>query len=156
MLGVGRKDVRHILIQATILADGGVGDLEAFFLRMKSDADADRLVVLGQHLTAKRAAIRAVTRCCPSIRMRLPAAGAAVLELHGRVAPGDQVADRVALVERVQEVANLGGFPDEGSLDLGDGDLARLHPGQQGFDGVWRDGTTLEVFLDKTSRRWGR
>jgi hypothetical protein len=49
----------------------------------------------------------------------------------------------VALVERVVKVPNLGGVPDEGALDLGDGDLARLYPSEQGLDRVRRDGVRL-------------
>jgi ABC-type polysaccharide/polyol phosphate transport system ATPase subunit len=35
--------------------------------------------------------------------------------------------------ERVQQVADLGGFPNERALNFGDGNFARLHPSQQGF-----------------------
>jgi hypothetical protein len=36
-----------------------------------------------------------------------------VLETHSRVAPRDQISDRIALIQRVQEVANLDRLPDE-------------------------------------------
>ena len=36
---------------------------------------------------------------------------------------------REALVERVQQIADLAGLPDERALDFGNGDLTRLQPG---------------------------
>ena len=41
----------------------------------------------------------------------------AVLELHRWVAPGDQVADGMALVERIEEIPDLDRFPHEGPLE---------------------------------------
>jgi hypothetical protein len=54
-----------------------------------------------------------------------------------------EVADGVALEERVEEVADLGRLPDEGPLDLGDGDLAGFDPSEDGLDGLRGDGVAL-------------
>ena len=93
---------------------------------MEGNADADRLVVLGQHLPSQQRRHERGDALLAVDQDALARRRGAVLELHRGVAPGDQVADRIALVERVQQVADLGGLPDEGPLDLGDGDLADL------------------------------
>ena len=53
------------------------------------------------------------------------------------------LANRVALVEGVKKVADLGRFPDEGALNFRDGDLAGLYPGEEVLDGVRCDGVAL-------------
>jgi hypothetical protein len=53
-LASGAKTFGHVLDPGGVLLDGRVGDLEALLLRVEGDADADRLVVLGQHLAAEQ------------------------------------------------------------------------------------------------------
>src|SRR5450631_1240598 len=67
----------------------------------------------------------------------------AVFELHGWVSPRDEITDGVALIERVEQIADFRGFPNEGALDFRDGDLTRFHPSEQGLDRVRRDGIAL-------------
>ena len=103
VLADGSKTSATSGIQAASFSMAGFQHLELLLLRVKGDANADRLVVLGRGPPRpSRAAIRAVTRCCPSIRMRLPADEAAVLELDLRIPPGDQVTDGIAPIERIQ------------------------------------------------------
>lgn len=49
----------------------------------------------------------------------------------------------VSLVQGIEEVADLGGFPYERALDFRDGDFTGLHPSQDGLDRVWGDGIAL-------------
>ena len=64
----------------------------------------------------------------------------AVLQLHVWIAPGDDVAYGVALVEGVDEVADLGGLPNKGALNLRDRNIARLDPTEERLDGLLVDG----------------
>ena len=57
--------------------------------------------------------------------------------------PEEEVARRVATVERVEEVAHLGSFPDERSLQIGKSEVAAVDLLDQGVDGVLRMRETL-------------
>ncbi len=122
--GIRREHIRNIVNPSDILANGWISHLEGFGLRVKSDTDTDCLVILIEHFTAeqrrheRRHALLAIDQDA------LACGRGAVFELDRGVTPGDQVADWISLVERVQQVANLGGLPHERTLDFGDGDLA--------------------------------
>ena len=59
----------------------------------------------------------------------------AAFEVSADGLPRDEVADRVALIERVHEVADFDAVPHEGSLKLGNGDVLTPHVLQQLRDG---------------------
>jgi hypothetical protein len=110
---------------------------------MEGNANPNRLIVLGQHLAPqerrhqRRDALLAVDQDALARR------GRTVLEAHPRVAPGDQIAHRITLVERIQKVADLGSVPDEWSLNLWDRNLRGPDPGQQDLNRLGRDGIAL-------------
>jgi hypothetical protein len=49
----GREQLGDILQPGRIFRDGGVADLEALFLRVEGNPDADGIVVLGDDLPAQ-------------------------------------------------------------------------------------------------------
>src|SRR6185437_16233582 len=106
-----------------VLPDGRVGHLEALFLWVEGYAYAHGLVVLRQHFPAQQCGHEGGDALLPVNQDALARGWGAVLEPHGRISPSDQVADRVALVERIEEVADFGRFPDERALDFRDGDF---------------------------------
>ena len=88
-----------------------------------------------------------VSRCCPSTTSRfgdaLLVVGADRRRAHvGRCLPEEEVAGRVAPVERVEEVADLRPVPHERPLELGQTDLAGLDLSEQRADRE-RDGREL-------------
>ena len=141
--GLGVKHRRHIRQPRRVFANGRVRHLEPFFLGVECDADLHRLIVFRQHLCAQQGRHERRDTLLPVDQDALAGRRGAVLELHRRVAPCNQVAHRVALVERIQQVAHFGRIPNKRALDFWDGNLARFHPGQQGLDGVGRDGVAL-------------
>lgn len=53
-----------------------------------------------------------------------------LLEPNERVALRDEIPNGIALVDRIQKVSDFGRIPYEGTLDVRDSDLARLHPSE--------------------------
>lgn len=49
-----REHFRDILDPGTVLSDCWIGDFEAFFLRVKRDADAHRFIVFGQNFATQQ------------------------------------------------------------------------------------------------------
>ena len=70
-------------------------------------------------LARSRVAGRQSVPACPRIL-------STSLEIYGGIAPSDEIADGIALIKRVEEVADFGGFPNERALNFGNGYLARL------------------------------
>src|SRR5690625_3589234 len=81
------------------------------------------------------AVIRAVTRCWPSMRIRLPSEVEPSLRFNIRILPRDQVTDREPAQQRVHQVAHLRLAPDKGALDFRNGDLVLVDPCEN--DGDW-------------------
>ena len=101
-LRVRREDGDHVVNPCRILADGRICYLEPPFLRMERDANANRFVVFGQYLPTEQSCHE---RCHSLLTVDQDAftrRRGAVLELDGRIAPRDEVADRIALIERVE------------------------------------------------------
>src|SRR5579862_2834533 len=110
---------------------------------MEGDADADRLIVLSQNLSPKQPSHECGDSLLTVDENALTCGRRTVLKLHGGVSPRYEIADGVTLIERVEQIADFGGLPHKGALDFRDGDLARFHPGEQGLDGMRRDGIAL-------------
>jgi len=106
---------------------------------MESDADPDRLVVLGEDLTAQKPRHESRDSLLTIDQDAFSSGRRAVLELHRRIAPRDEVAHGVTLIKRVEEVTDFGRLPYKGSLNLWDGDLTRLYPSKKRFNGVRRN-----------------
>ena len=97
--GVGREDLGYVLDPGHVLPNGRVGDLEAFLLRMEGDANADRFVVLGQHFPAKQRCHEGRDPLLAVYEDALAGRRCAILELNRGIAPCNQIADRVTLVQ---------------------------------------------------------
>ena len=110
---------------------------------MEGDADTDGLVILGENLAPKQPRHKCGDALLAVDEDAFAGRRSAVLEFHGGIAPCDEVANGVSLIERVEEVADLGRLPNERTLNFRDGDLARLHPGKQSFNGMRSDGVAL-------------
>ena len=99
---IGRKDFSHIGDPCCVLCDGRVADLEALFLWVESDFDANGLVILGENLAAKQACHESCNALLAIDEDALAGRERSILELHRGIAPCDEIADGVALVERVE------------------------------------------------------
>ena len=98
-VGLWREDRRHIFNPRDVFADGRVGDFKLLGQRMESDADANRLVVLGEDLTPEQTSHEGGDSLLAVDEDAFPGGGGAILELYGGVAPRDEVADGVTLVK---------------------------------------------------------
>src|SRR5690606_37339405 len=130
------KQAADIVNPGRILGDGGVVHLEALFEGMKGDTDAYRLVIFGQHPLAEQSRHQSRDPLLTVNQNPLASRVGTVFQSHRRVAPSNEVTNRISLVERIQEIAHLGRIPDKRALDLRNGYLTRLYPGEQGFDGI--------------------
>src|SRR5690554_1564799 len=79
------------------------------------------------------------------------------LELGTHRLPGDQITHRVAIVQRVHQIANLGGFPDKRALKLRYCDFVTAHIGQNLtdcglFNFVLRHTSSFPTFLLSVKR----
>ena len=74
-----------------------------------------------------------------------------VLQLNGRIAPRDKVADRVSLVERIKEVSHFRCLPDKGALNLWDGNFTDLDPVEQRIDRLRSHGIALGLHKNRCS-----
>jgi hypothetical protein len=97
----------------------------------EGNADADGVVVLREHFAPKQSRHEGCHPLLPINEDALAGGRRAILQLHGWVAPGDQIANGVALIEGIEQVPDLDSLPHEGALDLGDGDFAGLNPGEE-------------------------
>jgi len=137
------NDGRDVGKPGFVLLDGRVADLEAFFDGVKGDADTHLLVILVNHLLPgdgggqRRDTLLAIDQHLLALGQR------AVFQLHRRVAPGNDVTHRKALIQAVHEVTHFGGIPHERPLNFRYGDLPGFHPSQQGFDQVLINGVLL-------------
>ena len=134
--GVRGKDLRHVRQPGRVFADGRVGDLECRVLRIEGDLDLPRLVVVRQHFLAKKGRHECRDALLAVDEDALANGDGTVLQFDLGIAPGDQIAHRIALIQGIKQVADFGRFPDKGALDFGDGDLAGFHPSQERFDWV--------------------
>lgn len=121
---VWREDSRDVLDPGTILGYDRRRDFELFFQWIEGDPDADCLVVLGEHLDPENRCHEGRDPLLSINENPLAGRRGTVLQPHVGVAPGDEVADGVPAIERVEQVADFFGFPDKRALDFGDGDLA--------------------------------
>ena len=110
---------------------------------MERDRDAHLPVVLVDNRTPehgcqkRRHTLLAVDQNTFTLRLR------SILQSDRRVAPRDKITNRVAEIERVDEIAHLRRIPDERALDLGDRNLVGLDPGEQGLDRMLIDRIAL-------------
>src|ERR1039457_6922896 len=96
------EDRRHIFDPRHVLADSGVGDLELLGLWMEGDADADRFVILGQDLSSEQTRHEGCDALLTIDQYPLAQGRRSVLQLHGWIAPRDQIADGIPLIERIR------------------------------------------------------
>jgi hypothetical protein len=121
---------------------------------MKGDADPHRLVILGQHLTPEQRRHQCSDPLLAVDQDALAGRGRTIFETHLWVAPCDQIADWIPLVERVEQIADLGRIPDEWSLNFRNRYLAGFDECQQGLDGMRRDGVALYSHYRSLSRNF--
>ena len=134
--GVRGEDLRHIRQPCRVFADGRVGDLECLVLRIEGDLDLARLVVVRQHFLAEKGRHERRDALLAVDEDALANGDGTVFQFDLGIAPGDQVAHRISLIQGVKQVADFGRFPDERALDFRDCYLAGFHPGQERFDWV--------------------
>src|SRR5262245_58956936 len=101
---------------------------------MERDPDSDGLIVLCEDFSAQEGRHQCSNSLLTIDKNSFASGKCAVLELDRWVAPRDQIADRITLVERVQEISDLRCLPYERALNLRDRDLAGFDPRHQRVD----------------------
>ena len=105
----------------------GKGSILAFVKRVEGYLYALRLVIFIKHGFARERGGERSHALLTVDEHRLAFCDTAALNLHIGVLPGDQIAGRVSMVKRVDQVTNFGAVPYEGSLDFRNRDVAGLY-----------------------------
>ena len=139
----GREQGGDVGKPCPVAVDGRVRNLEPLLARMERDRYAHFPVVLVDNRTPehgsqkRRHTLLAVDQNTFALRLR------SILQSNRRVAPRDKLTNRVAKIERVDEIAHLRRIPNERALDLGDRNLVGLDPGEQSLDRMLIDRIAL-------------
>src|SRR5688500_10824817 len=104
---------------------------------MEGDSNSHSLVLISQYLAPEKCSHQGCHSLLAIDQNPLASRRRAVFESDRWVPPGNQVANRITAVERIQQVPHFGGFPHKRALDLWDRDFSGFDPSEQGLDGMW-------------------
>ena len=105
----------------------GKGSILSFVKRVEGYLYALQLVIFIKHGFARERGGERSHALLTVDKHRLALRNAAAFDLHVGVLPGDQIAGRVSVVKRVDQVANFGTVPYEGPLDFRNRDVAGFY-----------------------------
>src|SRR5207249_1644496 len=105
---VRRKNFCHIRQPARVLANGWVRDFELLIDWMESDSNWHGLVLISQYLAPEKGSHEGCDALLAVNQNPFSGRGRPVLEFDRWVPPSDEVADRIAAVEGVQQVSDFG------------------------------------------------
>ena len=122
------KDRRYIRNPLYVLFNCWVADLKFLRLRIKRDANPFLFIISIGHFQTGNCGLKGSHALLTVDQDFLPVGNTAVLQLHVRVLPDNNVSNRKTFIQGVQQISDLSPIPDEGTLYFRDGYLSGLDP----------------------------
>jgi hypothetical protein len=137
------EDMRDIGAPSCIARDRRVCNFKDLCLRMKRNLNEPSFIIIREHFTAQARGHQPGKALLPIDQDPLPRRRAPIFQFAARIFPSDQIPNRIPLLERIEQIANLHRLPHKRPLNLRNRNLTTLNPRQQRLNRLWSDGIFL-------------
>jgi hypothetical protein len=141
------EDMRDIGAPSGIARDRRVCNFKDLCLRMKRNLNAPSSTIIREHFIAQARSHQRGNALLPIDQYPLPRRRAPIFQFDARIFPSVQIPNRIRLLERIEQIANLHRLPHKRPLNLRNRNHTTLHPRQQRLNRLRCDGIFLRCHV---------